>query len=44
MPKLGGLAFESIDIPSVNWLERPFENSEMHHVVRGMARDNPWVG
>jgi hypothetical protein len=35
-PKLDGLAFDSIDEEESTWLERPFEESEVLEVVKGM--------
>jgi hypothetical protein len=35
-PKLDGLDFDSIDVEEASWLERPFEESEVLDVVKGM--------
>lgn len=37
-PKLDILALETIDILSANWLERLFDEGEVHRVVRRMAK------
>lgn len=34
-----GLVFESIEPQEVFWLERPFEEMEVHGVVRRMVKD-----
>lgn len=38
-PKLDGLVFESIEPQDVFWLEKPFEEMEVHGVVRGIRKD-----
>jgi hypothetical protein len=37
--KLDSLALDSIDEEEATWLERPFEESEILEVVRGMIND-----
>jgi hypothetical protein len=37
---LDGLAFESIDEEKASWLKRPFKESEVFAVVKGMNNEN----
>lgn len=39
-PKIDGLSFESIEPHEVSWLERPFEENEIHKVMSVMVKDN----
>ena len=38
-PTVAGLAFESIDQFSSDWLKRIFEEEEVLDVIRGMSKD-----
>lgn len=38
-PKLNDLFFESIDLQSATWLERPFDEDEIYKVISGMVKD-----
>lgn len=38
-PKLDGLNFDQLDSGVASWLERPFDEEEVHLVVRGMCKD-----
>lgn len=36
---IDGPVFDSLDYSTASWLERPFEKSEVYHLVCGMAKD-----
>lgn len=41
-PRLDGLAFDSLHLFSVSWLERHFDEDEVFQVVSDMAKDELW--
>lgn len=38
-PKLNRLGFESIELQDISWLERPFEEMEVHSLVKSMVKN-----